>query len=54
MTQWFDLRLALLALGTLLRGGIQPVRVVQRVRTLLLLHEGQSPPAVARANGITA
>jgi len=42
------------ALRRLLRGGVQPVRVVQRARTLLLLHEGQSPPAVARAVGITA
>ncbi len=42
------------ALRTLLRGGIQPVRVVQRARTLLLLQQGQSPPAVARAVGITA
>jgi len=42
------------ALRTLLRGGVQPVRLVQRSRTLLLLQEGQSPPAVARAVGITA
>jgi transposase len=42
------------ALRTLLRGGIQPVRVIQRARTLLLLHEGQSPPAVARAVGVSA
>jgi transposase len=41
-------------LRTLLRGGVQPVRVVQRARTLLLLDEGQSPPAVARVVGITA
>ena len=41
-------------LRSLLRGGVQPVRVVQRARTLLLLNEGQSPPAVARAVGITA
>jgi hypothetical protein len=42
------------ALRTLLRGGIQPVRVFQRARSLVLLNEGQSPPAVARAVGITA
>ena len=42
------------ALRALLRGGVQPVRVVQRARALLLLHEGQSPPAVARALGISA
>jgi transposase len=41
-------------LRALLRGGVQPVRVIQRARTLLLLHEGQSPPRVARAVGITA
>ena len=41
-------------LRTLLRGGVQPVRLVQRARTLLLLHEGQSPPTVARAVGVTA
>jgi len=41
-------------LRTLLRGGIQPVRLVQRARTLLLLYEGQSPPMVARAVGVTA
>ena len=42
------------ALRGLLRGGVQPVRVVQRARTLLLLDEGQSAPAVSRAVGITA
>ena len=42
------------ALRALLRRGVQPVRVVQRARTLLLLHEGQPPPAVARAVGITS
>jgi putative transposase len=42
------------ALRALLRGGVQSVRVVHRSRTLMLLHEGQSPPAVARAVGITA
>lgn len=41
-------------LRALLRGGVQSVRVIQRARTLLLLHEGQSAPAVARAVGITA
>ena len=41
-------------LRTLPRGGVQPVRVVQRARTLLLLDEEQSPPAVTRAVGITA
>ena len=38
----------------LLQGGVQPVRAVKRARTLLLLYEGQSPPAVARAVGVTA
>jgi transposase len=42
------------SLRRLMRGGVQPVRLVQRARTLLLLHEGQSPPMVARAVGITA
>jgi hypothetical protein len=41
------------ALRVLLRGGIQPVRVVQRARSLLLLDEGQSPPQVARSVGIS-
>jgi transposase len=40
-------------LRTLMRGGVQPVRLVQRTHTLLLLHEGYSPPTVARAVGIT-
>lgn len=42
------------SLRTLLRRGIQPVRVVQRARTLLLLNEGQSPPKVAHAVGLSA
>lgn len=42
------------SLRTLLRRGIQPVRVVQRARTLLLLKEGQSPPKVAHAVGLSA
>lgn len=41
-------------LHSLLRGGVQPVRAVKRARTLLLLHEGLSPPAVGRAVGMTA
>jgi hypothetical protein len=41
------------SLRVLLRGGIQPVRVVQRARSLLLLDEGQSPPKVARSVGIS-
>lgn len=42
------------SLRTLLRRGIQPVRVVQRARTLLLLDEGQSPPKAAHAVGLSA
>ena len=35
-------------------GGVQSVRALRRVRTLLLLHEGHSPPVVAKSVGITA
>ncbi len=38
----------------LLRGGVQPVRVIQRVQTLRLLAEGQTPPHVGRSVGLTA
>src|SRR6185436_16151992 len=41
------------SLRNLLRGGIQPVRTVQRARALLLLDAGESPPAAARAIGIS-
>jgi len=38
----------------MMRGGVQSVRAIQRARTLLLLHERQSPPIVAKSVGITA
>ena len=38
----------------LLRGGVQPVRVIQRAQSLRLLAEGQTPPQVGRSVGLTA
>ena len=35
----------------LLRGGVQPVRVIKRVQVLRLLAEGQTPPQVGRSVG---
>ena len=39
---------------TLLRGGVQPVRVCKRAQTLRLLAAGQTPPQVGRNLGLTA
>ena len=41
-------------LRALLRGGVQPVRVIQRAQSLRLLAVGQSPPQAARSVGLTA
>jgi hypothetical protein len=41
------------SLRDLLRGEVQPVRVVQCARVLLLLDPGESPPALAQALGIS-
>ena len=41
-------------LRTLLRGGVQPVRVVQRAQTLLLLTEGKSAIQVGKVVGLSA
>ena len=38
----------------LFRGGSLPVRVIQRARTLLLLHGGQTAPKVAESVGYSA
>ena len=40
-------------LASLLRGGVQQVRVVVRAMTLLQLDRGESAPTVARAVGLT-
>ncbi len=41
-------------LAELLRGGIQPVRVIRRAQSLRLLAAGQSPRQVGRSVGLTA
>jgi transposase len=41
-------------LRKMLRGGVQPVRVVQRARCLLLLSEGKSAIQVGKSTGVSA
>lgn len=40
-------------IGAMLRGGIEPVRVVKRAQVLRLLDRGMGPPQVARAVGVS-
>jgi len=40
-------------IGAMLRGGIEPVRVVKRAQALRLLDQGSSPPQVANAVGLS-
>jgi putative transposase len=40
-------------IGAMLRGGIEPVRVVKRAQVLRLLDQGTSPPQVASAVGVS-
>jgi hypothetical protein len=40
-------------IGAMLRGGIEPVRVVKRAQVLRLLDQGTGPPQVASAVGLS-